>query len=142
MNIPSRGGPTTKAGKRISSKNALKHGLTGLDFISSDEQTRYEVLIKMLQKEYGPKTITEELYLSRIASTQIRLDRIIKAEQAAIALAQEEILIEAKVLNNSKISDNRISRAIIHNMSATRSMDYHINITQINTCLICRSDLS
>ena len=91
MNIATRGGPKTKAGKKNSSKNALKHGMTSIKLLSPDEQTRCTYLEKMLREEYEPKTITEELYISKIANLQIRLDRVIQAEQADIALAQKHI---------------------------------------------------
>lgn len=103
MNIATRGGPVTKAGKKISSKNALKHGLTSLSFVSPEEQTRYDFLLKMFQEEYHPKTITEELYIGKIANLQIRLERVIKAEQASIALAQKNVTDNTIVIDSLDI---------------------------------------
>ena len=117
MKNKGRGGPTTKAGKKASSKNALKHGLTGLHFISTDEHTRYEILIEMLQEEYATETITEVFYLSRIASTQIRLERIIKAEQAAVAIAQKEITYGTKVIDNLNISEEAKTQFLINDLA-------------------------
>ncbi len=123
MNIAARGGPRTKAGKKISSKNALKHGLTGLHFISTDEQARYELLIEMLQEEYSPKTITEDLYLSRIASTQIRLERIINAEQAEVAIAQKEITYGTKVIDNLNIAEEAKTQFLINDLAGLYKED-------------------
>ena len=71
--MAAHGGPKTRAGKKISSKNALKHGMTSTKLLCPEEQARCDYLEKMLREEYGPRTITEELYISKIASLQIRL---------------------------------------------------------------------
>lgn len=117
------GGPKTNSGKKISSKNAIKHGLTGLNFIASAEQTRYELLIEKLQEEYDTKTITEELYLSRIASLQIRLERIINAEQAAFAIAQDEITYGGKIFEKLHLTDKAKRQFLINNLAGLYKKD-------------------
>ena len=77
------GGPTTKAGKKISSKNAIRHGMTSLSLLGSDERAHYNLLIKQLKKEYRPKTITENSYIDRIAKAMIQVQRIDTAQPIA-----------------------------------------------------------
>ena len=43
-------GPVTLPGKKVSSKNAFKHGATSPSLINDAEQERYEMLIDDLSK--------------------------------------------------------------------------------------------
>ena len=91
MNPKTRnGGPKTKAGKKISSQNAIKHGLTSRNLLSSDEQGEFYFLVKQLKKEYDPKTITENTYIERIAKAMIQVKRIDSAQEGFYELAQKE----------------------------------------------------
>jgi len=117
MSMATRGGPKTRAGKKNSSRNALKHGMTSIKLLSSEEQTRCDYLEKMLREEYGPKTITEELYISKIASLQIRLDRVIQAEQADIALAQKHIEHSTSIIDTLDIDDDAKKEFVISNLA-------------------------
>jgi hypothetical protein len=103
MNMQVQGGPKTKAGKHNSSKNALKHGMTSTKLLCPEEQNRFDYLEKLLREEYGPSTITEELYISKIANLQIRLERVIRAEQATIALTQKNITDSTVVIDSLDI---------------------------------------
>ena len=117
MNIAARGGPKTKAGKKISSKNALKHGLTSVNLICPEEQSHYDFLLSELYKEYDPKTITEKLYISKIASLQIRLERLINAEQASIALEQKNVADGTVVLDSLDIDMDSKNQYVINQMA-------------------------
>ena len=57
-------GPRTEAGKETSSRNALKHGLTGKEFfVPPDEQADFDQLQSELEAEYAPQTaIARHLY--------------------------------------------------------------------------------
>lgn len=117
MNVAARGGPKTRAGKKNSSKNALKHGMTSTKLLCPEEQARCDYLEKMLREEYGPRTITEELYISKIASLQIRLDRVIQAEQADIALAQKHIEHSASIIDTLAIDDDSKKQFVTSNLA-------------------------
>ena len=61
-------GPTTVAGKAISSLNHLKHGLTGLfRVLESESQALWEELRDTLRAEHAPTTPTETLLIDRMA---------------------------------------------------------------------------
>ena len=77
-------GPITKRGKAKSSKNALTHGLTSQNLISTEEQDLYGQIIAQLNSEYEPATFTEQILVERVASHYVRLHRAINAEAASI----------------------------------------------------------
>lgn len=92
MNNASKGGPRTKEGKKASSKNAFKHGMTSSHLFEGDERILNDTLQEELIREYQPATVTEEMYISRIASTFIRLQRILAVEEAYYGLAKLDVV--------------------------------------------------
>lgn len=96
MNNASKGGPKTKAGKKTSSKNAFKHGMTSTHLFEGDERILNDTLQEELIREYQPATVTEEMYISRIASTYIRLQRILSVEEAYYGLAELNAVTKMK----------------------------------------------
>ncbi len=65
-------GPVTLPGKKVSSKNALKHGATSPSLINDEEQDRYETLIDDLSKEYASNNPLIGLQIERIARIAIQ----------------------------------------------------------------------
>jgi hypothetical protein len=69
-------GPITALGKKVSSKNAIKHGATSPKLINRDEQTRYENLVAALNDQYKSSNPLIQLQITRIARLTIQLERI------------------------------------------------------------------
>jgi len=67
-------GPRTEEGKAAVSLNAFKHGYRAQVYRSSDlDPSRFDALYAALREQYDPRTVTEELYVERIAITQNKL---------------------------------------------------------------------
>ena len=92
MSIPNKartGGPTTAAGRKAVSKNAVKHGLTAPGPVTVAEVALVHSLRNALIKQYAPQTPLEELQVERIARSAAKLQRLHEIEEAAFRLAQE-----------------------------------------------------
>jgi hypothetical protein len=70
-------GPRTESGKRRSSLNALRHGLTaGTAVLPSEDAAAYRQHCRQFQDEYQPATPTESQLVQELADTSWRLKRI------------------------------------------------------------------
>ena len=86
-------GPRTPEGKRASSLNAVRHGLTSqLVVLPGEDNAPYEALRLRLAAELEPKSTVEEMYVQTICDTQWRLERARKAESNILALVYFEPL--------------------------------------------------
>jgi len=76
-------GPRTAAGKEASSRNGLKHGLSGDKHILPGENPEeFLLLLKDLYDNLRPVGLGEEKLVQRIAADQWRLDRTLPMEAA------------------------------------------------------------
>jgi hypothetical protein len=67
-------GPKTEAGKARSALNALKHGMRSKNAMEPFEDNKdYLALLADLLQEHQPQTVTEQLYVERMAITQARI---------------------------------------------------------------------
>ena len=66
------GGPNTKRGKEISSKNARTHGLTAKKWIDNEEQSLYDDMLKELSEDLKPQGFAQELMIARLADCAVR----------------------------------------------------------------------
>jgi hypothetical protein len=83
-------GPVTEEGKKISSQNALKHGLTALKWHGRPEdEVAYQEFSHAVTAELNPQGILQEVLAERIVSAMWRLRRI-PAIEASLALSVEE----------------------------------------------------
>src|SRR6266404_1747306 len=70
-------GPRTAEGKRRSSMNAMRHGLTSQVIVMPDEDMQaYQCRCHEFFDEYAPQTATEKQLVQEIADTAWRLNRI------------------------------------------------------------------
>jgi hypothetical protein len=61
-------GPTTEAGKAVSSMNNFRHGLAGaFRVLASEDQDEFEALACGLKAEHNPATLTEVLLVEKMA---------------------------------------------------------------------------
>ncbi len=131
-NSQSSTGPVTDAGKNISSKNALKTGLTGRTvLLPADDAELYAAHVENHAKQYDPQTPEERELVQSIADCSWRLQRVPSLEAGIYAIgrlefaelfaaqdpALREQLIQAKIflayqrqLNNLSIQETRLRR--------------------------------
>ncbi len=55
MDTKTKGGPVTKKGKQVSSRNAISHGLTAKKWINPEERESYQDFHSALIDDYQPQ---------------------------------------------------------------------------------------
>ena len=78
------GGPRTAEGKKRSSSNALKHGLSAMKLLDPEEHREYRRLRRQLRNHFEPVGIPEEYLVEKVAYGMLRSLRVLKAENAEI----------------------------------------------------------
>ncbi len=139
-------GPRTLKGKRASSLNSLRHGLTSqLVLLPGEDAAPYEAFRAKLLHELAPESTVEEMLAQSICETQWRLERARKNEVNILALphfedlpegiaaiqdpAERNAMIEAyastkyeKALRNLHIQEGRLQRALFQALTDFRSL--------------------
>ena len=97
-----KGGPKTEDGKAVSSKNALRHGLSSQTWLDSTEQSQYDELLAELIAEYSASGPTMILQMERLAIAMIKIRRLQKIENALYEKAKitAEFVAKAKPKNS------------------------------------------
>ena len=91
-------GPRTPAGKRISSRNALAHGLTASSpVLPSEDRAAYDRHVQQFRDEYSPATPTESQLVAELAATAWRLNRVPKLEAGLLDRAANPLTEEAAI---------------------------------------------
>ena len=84
-------GPRTDTGKKRSSLNAIRHGLTGHVIVLPEEDlAAYQAHIKRWFDHFQPKGVLEEELVQSIADTKWRLNRVPALEAALSSLGYTE----------------------------------------------------
>ncbi len=137
-------GPTSDTGKAISSKNAVKTGLTGRTvLLPTEDAALYQSHLAGLRDLYKPAGEAELNLVQSLADTEWRLQRIPSLEAGIYALGRLELanlfpdeeesvrkqLIEAKIfltyqrqLNNLSIQENRLRRQKEKDLAALKEL--------------------
>jgi hypothetical protein len=80
-------GPKTEAGKKQSSLNALRHGLTGqIVVMPTEDLEAYQLHVKSFTGEYHPQGATEAHLVQALADTSWRLNRVAALETNLLTL--------------------------------------------------------
>jgi hypothetical protein len=80
-------GPKTETGKKRSSLNALRHGLTGqIVVMPAEDLAAYQSHVKSFTDEYHPQGATEAHLVQALADTSWRLNRIAAQETNLLSL--------------------------------------------------------
>jgi hypothetical protein len=80
-------GPRTEAGKKTSSLNALRHGLTSrIVVLPTEDLTAYQSFSAAFLVDLAPETFTERQFAQTIIDTQWRLNRVRALEDGMLAL--------------------------------------------------------
>jgi hypothetical protein len=85
-------GPVTSEGKAASSRNALKHGLTGNTvLLDSDDATEYQSRLDYYTGLYQPESFEERRLVQAIHDATWRLDRVTNLESTIYAKGRIEL---------------------------------------------------
>jgi len=80
-------GPKTESGKKRSSLNALRHGLTGqIVVMPAEDLAAYQSHVKSFTDEYHPQGATEAHLVQALADTSWRLNRVAAQETNLLSL--------------------------------------------------------
>lgn len=109
-------GPKSTAGKKVASRNATKHGLTAEHPLTQAEDERLVQLLKALNKEYKPKTITEEILVERVANTQLKIERQNKVERAMFESARRSASDTSNILEELEFDQELKEVFIAHSV--------------------------
>jgi hypothetical protein len=118
-------GPITEAGKRRSSMNALKHGLTGqLAFMSDEVLEIYQSHVKSFHDEYQPQGATEEHLVQSLVDVSWRLNRIaeLEADLLGVDWGLDGFLDQTKALVNLSLHSQRLSRQFERTVAQLRDL--------------------
>ena len=136
LNAQSSTGPRTEEGKAISSKNALKTGLTGRTvLLPSDDSAAFEQHVQAYFDEYKPQGLRERELVQSLAETRWRLNRSFALEAALfsqIAADAEEgapapsnienLLKYEKTLKNLHLQEARLHRRFDKDLTELREL--------------------
>src|SRR3984885_3726850 len=137
-------GPVTDAGRKRSSMNALRHGLTGqVTTMTDEDRTAHEKFSRALIQDLAPRGAMETQLAQRIATDSWRLNRISAVEDNLFALGVNEhggklnleheqidaaltparvFTLESKHLQLLTLYEQRINRAIQKNLAVLKSL--------------------
>lgn len=138
-------GPRTPEGKAVSSRNAVKTGLTGRTMVFSPEEALwYELHLGHFEKDFAPVGHRERELVQRLADTDWRLNRIPVLEQGiytlgrttfadlypdepdgnvhALLIDQHIYMTYARQLNNLSIQESRLRRNYAKDLAELKAM--------------------
>ena len=100
------GGPKTEAGKAVSSKNALTHGVTSSKITSIEETQTYQKLLDDFRHAYPSNHPMVKLQIERLAMTRIQLTRVQDLIHAQNLKSQFSSVVEHELAAELKLDDN------------------------------------
>jgi len=109
-------GPVTIPGKKVSSKNAIKHGATAKGFINEQEKDRFEDLLSDLSDHYESTNPLIKLQLERIARVTIQLERIQNTIDALFEKSRAQSQLESNLLEYLEISPEQRIKALLNKL--------------------------
>ncbi|MGA3189486.1 MAG: hypothetical protein ABSF22_20465 [Bryobacteraceae bacterium] len=130
-------GPKTEAGKKQSSLNALRHGLTGQVVVMPAEDLQaYQSHVKSFTDEYHPKGATEASLVQSLADASWRLNRVAALETNLLSLGiagdlspiENALSIvaalesQSKALSNLSMHSQRLSRQFERTVTQLRDL--------------------
>ena len=100
-------GPKTESGKKTSSLNAIRHGLTAQTVVMpAEDPVAYQQHVQSLADEYHPQGATETLLVQALADASWRLNRVTAIEATLLAAAESP----SKTMCNLSLHTQRLSR--------------------------------
>ena len=108
MDTKTKGGPVTKKGKKVSSRNAISHGLTAKKWINLEETQSYQDFHCALIDDYQPRTVMESTLIEKLADIKVRLERFHCAEDHLFWLAREKAISPDLVVKSFGVDDQAV----------------------------------
>jgi len=108
MDTKTNGGPVTKKGKQVSSRNAISHGLTAKKWINPEEEQSYQDFHSALIDDYQPQTVMESTLIEKLADIKVRLERFHCAEDHLFWLAREKAISPDLVVKSFGVDDQAV----------------------------------
>jgi hypothetical protein len=108
MDTNTKGGPVTKKGKQVSSRNAISHGLTAKKWINPEEKQSYQDFHSALIDDYQPQTVMESTLIEKLADIKVRLERFHCAEDHLFWLAREKAISPDLVVKSFGVDDQAV----------------------------------
>ena len=108
MDTKTKGGPVTKKGKQVSSRNAISHGLTAKKWINPEEKQSYQDFHSALIDDYKPQTVIESVLIEKLADIKVRLERFHYAEDHLFWLAREKAISPDLVVKSFGVDDQAV----------------------------------
>jgi len=119
-------GPRTEEGKKRSSLNALRHGLTGHTIVlPSEDLAAYERHVQSFADEYQPQGATERQLVQDLADTAWRINRIPALENNLLTLAVTEHADSINVSHPEAQDALAMAKALVENHKALASLSMH-----------------
>ena len=108
MDTKTNGGPVTKKGKQVSSRNAISHGLTAKKWINPEEEQSYQDFHSAMIDDYQPQTVMESTLIEKLADIKVRLERFHCAEDHLFWLAREKAISPDLVVKSFGVDDQAV----------------------------------
>ena len=125
-------GPKTEAGKKRSSLNAYRHGLTGQTIIlTAEDLVAYQDVTRTFFNDYKPVGTLEKHLVQFLADTTWRLDRVLALENNLIALGFDEH-------QNSISTEHPEAHAALVIIEAMRDETRALAVLGLHTARLCR----
>lgn len=125
-------GPKSEQGKAISSKNAVKHGLTSQ--LNNNELEALAELTNLLTEEHSPEGTIESLLVSDLASIRIKLSRFDRAETAMFNLASINDSLINSLLDSAGIRNVIAREEIINHIFNDTNFEIDLQSEEIEWC--------
>ena len=134
-------GPKTETGKAISSRNALRHGLTATTGLLPDEDpAEFKTLLEAMLHDFNPLEATESALVYELADYQWRLRRAGRYEAKILSADSPDF----KALNNMSLHAARIKRqfsATLAELRALRQSNFEVRESEFERAeIISRAD--
>ena len=125
-------GPKTEAGKKRSSLNAYRHGLTGQTIIlTAEDLVAYQDVTRTFFNDYKPVGTLEKRLVQFLSDTTWRLDRVAALESNLIALGFDEH-------SNSISTEHPEAHAALVITEAMREQNRMLSVLGLHTARLSR----
>lgn len=132
QNIPNKStGPKTDRGKKRSSQNALKHGLTSAQMIGPDEIATYEYYCRSLIEEYDLTTFTEIILAERCANCYVRLQRGNLAENQLFERAKIKNRLHAPEMEELQLPTRLMRKYTVNSLAGVYDLRHQTNAERL-----------
>ena len=124
-------GPKTDRGKKRSSQNALKHGLTATQIIGPDEIAAYEYYCRSLIEEYDLTTFTEIILAERCANCYVRLQRGNLAENQLFERAKIKNRLHAPEMEELQLPTRLMRKYTVNSLAGVYDLRHQTNAERL-----------